>query len=294
MRCAGPAGRSCPGGREPGAGAGRRAGCGQDGAVGLPGRAGVGVPGSAGCGCPVGDGTGIRRIAAAVLADAGPAGAAARSAAGRGAGRVRGRRRGAPGPGFGWGGRGGPGGGVPEADARARLDWVTAGPLDERVRDRIVAETRGNPLALAEQGRMVRPAQLAGGFGLPGAAPVAAVDESFRRRVEALPAQTRRLLLVAAAAPTGDPGPGWRAAGRPRACPRPAMAAAEAGLAEFGTRVVFRHPLVRSAAYQSSSGQDRLVALRALAVGTDPLLDPVRQAQLRAQDVPGYEGDSHG
>src|SRR5258707_7336425 len=101
--------------------------------------------------------------------------------------------------------------GLPEADARALLDSVTAGPVDERVRDWIVAETRGNPLALAEQGRMVRPAQLAGGFGLPGAAPVAAVDESFRRRVEALPAQTRRLLLVAAADPTGDPGLVWRA-----------------------------------------------------------------------------------
>src|SRR5258707_3812294 len=101
--------------------------------------------------------------------------------------------------------------GLPEADARALLDSVTAGPLDERVRDRIVAETRGNPLALAEQGRMVRPAQLAGGFGLPGAAPVAAVDESFRRRVEALPAQTPRLLLVAAADPTREPGLGLRA-----------------------------------------------------------------------------------
>src|SRR5258707_11902458 len=106
--------------------------------------------------------------------------------------------------------------GLPEADARALLDSVTAGPLDERVRDRIVAETRGNPLALAEQGRMVRPAQLAGGFGLPGAAPVAAVDESIPRRVEALPAQTRRPLLVAAADPTRDPDPGWPAARRRR------------------------------------------------------------------------------
>src|SRR5258707_1319208 len=105
--------------------------------------------------------------------------------------------------------------GLPEADARALLDSVTAGPLDERVRDRIVAETRGNPLALAEQGRMVRPAQLAGGFGLPGAAPVAAVDESIRRRVEALPAQTRRLLLVAAADPTRDPKLVWRGAPAP-------------------------------------------------------------------------------
>src|SRR5258707_15648357 len=101
--------------------------------------------------------------------------------------------------------------GLPEADARALLDSVTAGPLDERVRDRIVAETRGNPLALAEQGRMVRPAQLAGGVGLPGAAPVAAGGESFRRRVGAPPAPTPRPLLVAAARPARDPGLGLRA-----------------------------------------------------------------------------------
>src|SRR5216683_1832140 len=181
--------------------------------------------------------------------------------------------------------------GLPEADARALLDSVVARPLDERIRDRVVAETRGNLLAILEQGRLARSAELAGGFGLPGAAPVAPVDESFRRRVEALPAQTRRLLLVAAADPTGDPGLVWRAAGRLGIAPGAATPAAEAGLAEFGTRVVFRHPLARSAAYQAASRQDRQDAHRALAEVTDPQLDPDRRAWHRAQAAPGPDED---
>jgi DNA-binding CsgD family transcriptional regulator len=184
--------------------------------------------------------------------------------------------------------------GLPEADARALLDRVTAGPLDERVRDRIVAETRGNPLALLELGRLVTPAELAGGFGLPGAVPVAAVEESFRRRVEALPAQTRRLLLVAAADPTGDPGLVWPAAGRLGIGAEAATPAVEAGLAEFGTRVRFRHPLVRSAAYQSASLLGRLDAHRALAEVTDPEIDPDRRAWHRAQAAPGPDEDVAG
>ena len=185
--------------------------------------------------------------------------------------------------------------GLPEADARALLDSVTAGPLDARVRDRIVAETRGNPLALLELARLATPAQLAGGFGLPGAmVPAAAVDESFRRQVVALPAQTRLLLLVAAADPTGDAGLVWRAAGRLGIGAGAATPAAEAGLAEFGTRVRFRHPLARAAAYQSASRQDRLDAHRALAEVTDPLTDPDRRAWHRAQAAPGPDEDVAG
>src|SRR5216683_3201691 len=181
--------------------------------------------------------------------------------------------------------------GLPEAEARALLDSVTAAPLDERVRDRIVAETRGKPLALLELARLVTPAELAGGFGLPSATPVAAVDESIRRRVEALPAQTRRLLLVAAADPTGDPGLVWRAAGRLGIGAEAARPAAEAGLVEFGTRVRFRHPLVRTAAYRSASRQQRLDAHRALAEVTDLQIDPDRRAWHRAQAAPGPDED---
>ncbi len=182
--------------------------------------------------------------------------------------------------------------GLPEADARAVLDWVTAGPLDERVRDRIVAETRGNPLALLELARLVTPAELAGGFGLPGVVPIAGrVEDSFQRRVDAQPTQTRRLLLVAAADPTGDPGLVWQAAGRLGIGAEAATAAAEAGLVEFGSRVRFRHPLVRSAAYRSASRQQRQDAHRALAEVTDPQIDPDRRAWHRAQAAPGPDED---
>ena len=104
--------------------------------------------------------------------------------------------------------------GLREGDARALLGSVLTGPLDARVRDRIVAETRGNPLALLELPRGLTPAELAGGFGFPGAAPLfGTIEESFRRRVRALPDQSRRLLMVAAADPTGDPGLVWRQPG---------------------------------------------------------------------------------
>ena len=124
-----------------------------------------------------------------------------------------------------------------------------------------MAETRGNPLALIELPRGLTPGQLAGGFGLPGAVPLSGrIGESFGRQLDALPPETRRLLLLAAADPSGDPALVWRAAGRlgirlPAAAP-----AAEAGLAEFGARVRFRHPLLRSVAYRSASAADRRAA----------------------------------
>ena len=112
---------------------------------------------------------------------------------------------------------------------------MLTGPVDARVREQIVAETRGNPLALLELPRAATPAQLAGGFGLPGALPLTGrIEDSFRRRIDALPAQARRLLLLAAADPTGDPVLVWRAAGRLGIGAEAAGPAAEAGLAEFG------------------------------------------------------------
>ena len=182
--------------------------------------------------------------------------------------------------------------GLREGDARALLDSVLTGPLDARVRDQIVSETRGNPLALLELPRGVTPAELAGGFGLPGAVPLSGrIEESFRRRLEALPADTRRLLLVAAADPVGDPLLVWRAAGRLGIGTEAATPAAEAGLIEFGARVRFRHPLVRSAAYRSASVQERQDVHRALAEVTDPELDPDRRAWHRAQAAPGPDED---
>jgi DNA-binding CsgD family transcriptional regulator len=180
--------------------------------------------------------------------------------------------------------------GLPERDARALLDAVLPGPIDARVREQIIAETEGNPLALLELPRAAAPAELAGGFGLPGALPLAGrIEDSFRGRVDALPAQARRLLLLAAADPTGDPALIWRAAGRLGIDIQAAGLAAEAGLAEFGARVRFRHPLVRSAAYRSAPVRDRQEVHRALADATDPEADPDRRAWHRAQAAAGAD-----
>jgi DNA-binding CsgD family transcriptional regulator len=177
--------------------------------------------------------------------------------------------------------------GLAEADARELLASVLAGPLDARVRDQIVADTHGNPLALLELPRGLSPAQLAGGFGLGGAAGLlpldARVEASFRRQIEALPADTRRLVQLAAADPSGDPVLVWRAAGRLGIDAGAAGPATEAGLVEFGTRVRFRHPLVRSAAYQLGPSAARRAAHGALAEATDAGVDPDRRAWHRAQ-----------
>jgi DNA-binding CsgD family transcriptional regulator len=182
--------------------------------------------------------------------------------------------------------------GLHEGDARALLDSVLTGRLDARVRDQIVSEARGNPLALLELPRGVTPAELAGGFGLPGAVPLSGrLEEGFRRRIDALPDETRRLLLLAAADPVGEPLPVWRAAERLGIPAEAATPAAEAGLLEFGARVRFRHPLVRSVAYRSASLQERQDVHRALAEVTDPELDPDRRAWHRAQATPGPDED---
>jgi DNA-binding CsgD family transcriptional regulator len=180
--------------------------------------------------------------------------------------------------------------GLAEDDARALLESVLPGPLDERVRDRVIAETHGNPLALLELPRGLTPAQLTGGFGLSSAVPLdGRIEESFARQLEALPAQTRRLVQLAAADPTGDPVLVWRAAGRLAIGAGAAGPAVEAGLAEFGARVLFRHPLVRSAAYLSASVQTRQELHGALAEATDPAVDPERRAWHRAQAAPGLD-----
>ena len=182
--------------------------------------------------------------------------------------------------------------GLAEDDAHALLDSVLAGPVDAQIRDQIVSETRGNPLALLELPRGFTPAELAGGFALPGAVPLAGrIEESFRRRLDALPVATRRLLQLAAADPIGEPLLVWRAAERLAIGTDAATPAAEAGLLEFGARVRFRHPLVRSAAYRSASVQERQDAHRALADVTDPEIDPDRRAWHRAQASPGLDED---
>ena len=177
-------------------------------------------------------------------------------------------------------------------DARALLDSLLTAPIDQRVHDQVIAETRGNPLALLELPRSLTPAELAGGFGLPRAVPLPdAIEENFRQRIGALPAGTRRLLLFAAADPTGDLALVWRAAARLGIGADAAPPASEAGLAEFGTRVRFRHPLVRSAVYRSGSAEERRETHGALAEATDQQADPDRRAWHRAQAASAPDED---
>jgi DNA-binding CsgD family transcriptional regulator len=185
--------------------------------------------------------------------------------------------------------------GVGDRDARLLLASAVPGRLDAEVRDRIVAETRGNPLALLELPRGLSPAELAGGFGLPDARPLASrIEQSFLRRLRSLPEGTQQLLLVAAAEPIGDPVLMWRAAGL-LGVPASAAAPAEAaGLLHLGVRVAFRHPLVRSATYRLAEFEERRQVHRALADATDPAVDPDRRAWHRAQAASGPDEEVAG
>jgi DNA-binding CsgD family transcriptional regulator len=169
-------------------------------------------------------------------------------------------------------------------DARALLDSVLPGRLDERVLERIVAETRGNPLALLELPRGLTPAQLAGGFGLTAALPLSAgIEQSFARRLARLPRDARRLLLLASAEPLGDPALLWRAATELGISEQAADAVESEGFVTLDGAVTFRHPLVRSAVYSAAEPDERRTIHAALAAATDPELDPDRRAWHRAQ-----------
>jgi hypothetical protein len=183
-------------------------------------------------------------------------------------------------------------GGLPADDARLLLAATLPGPLDVRVRDRILSEANGNPLALLELPRGRTPAALAGGIGLPGAMPLTSrIEQGFARQLEPLPADTRRLLLLAAAESVGDVTLIWRAAGLLGIGPEAAGPAQAAGLLEIRAGVRFRHPLVRSAAYRAATAPDRRQVHEALAEATDPQLDPERRAWHRAHAAEGPDGD---
>ncbi|WP_433297615.1 helix-turn-helix transcriptional regulator [Pseudonocardia sp. CA-142604] len=183
-------------------------------------------------------------------------------------------------------------GGLPDEDARALLGSALPGPVDARVLDRIVGEARGNPLALLELPRGLTPAELTGGFGLPTTMPLPKrIEESFRRQLAPLPADSRELLVIAAAEPLGDPVLIWRAAqwlgiGHEAAAP-----ATTAGLIEIGAQVRFRHPLLRSAVHRAATVEEWRYAHRALAESIDPDTDPDRRAWHRAQAAAGPDED---
>jgi len=173
-------------------------------------------------------------------------------------------------------------------DARELLSSTTIGPVDDRVRDRILDEARGNPLALLELPRGRASVSLAGGFAVAEEQLLPRrIEASYHRQVSRLPEATQQLLLLAAAEPTGDPTLLWRAANE-LDIPADAAAPAEADdLMRVDTRVVFRHPLLRSAVYGSGSPDDRRAAHRALGEATDPALDPDRRAWHRAHSALG-------
>ena len=178
--------------------------------------------------------------------------------------------------------------GLSNDDARKLLDSVVLGRLDRRVRDRIVAETRGIPLALLQVPRNVSAEELSGGFGDSGVRRSAGqIEEGFAHRIKSLPADTQRLLLVAAAEPVGDSALFLRAAAQ-LGIPVDALAPAEAaGVIEFGPRMRFHHPLMRSAAYRAADLTERRKIHRALADATDPQSDPTAARGTRPTAHPG-------
>jgi DNA-binding CsgD family transcriptional regulator len=169
--------------------------------------------------------------------------------------------------------------GLREGDARALLASAVQSRLDDRIRDRIIAETRGNPLALLELPHGLTATQLAGGFGIPGAEDLSGpIQESFVRRLDELSDDARRLVLLAAAEPVGDPLLLWRAAERLGIAPTVAEEAEAQRLLVIDERVRFRHPLARSAVYGSAGAPERRAAHQALARVTDRDVDPDRRA----------------
>jgi DNA-binding CsgD family transcriptional regulator len=180
--------------------------------------------------------------------------------------------------------------GLTDEDARALLVAATPGRIDAQVRDRIVAETRGNPLALLELPKGMTAAELAGGFPVPRRRDIPGqLEEHYLKRFEALPDATQRLILMAAIDPTGDVGLLWRAA-HTLGIERDAAGGLEAGgLIEIGTRVQFRHPLVRSAIHTAASSQALRAAHLAVVAAMDPQTEPDRRAWHRALAATGTD-----
>ena len=173
--------------------------------------------------------------------------------------------------------------GLSDGDARALLTSSLRTPLDEQVRERILAEADGNALAILEVSRRVTPQQLAGGFGKADAGAGAGwADAGLAQELASMPDASRQLLVVAAADPTGEPLLLWQASER-LGIPAGAAASAEAaGVLQIATRVRFRHPLMRAAMYRLASPAERCEAHGALADSTGARSDPERRAWHRA------------
>ena len=186
--------------------------------------------------------------------------------------------------------------GLTDEDARTLLTAAVPGHLDDRVRDRIIAETGGNPLGLLQLASGLSEAELAGGFAGPPTASRSGhlqgqLQDHYVRQVRELPERAQQLMLLAAADPTGDATLLWRAA-RTMGLRHDAAAVADAGqLLQIGSQVRFRHPLVRSAAYTAGSPEDRRTAHLKLAAATDVQEDPERRVWHLAAGATGPDED---
>jgi DNA-binding CsgD family transcriptional regulator len=188
-----------------------------------------------------------------------------------------------------------PVGGLGEADTRALLQRSLTVPLDPAVRDQIVAESYGNPLAVLELPRTWDALRLAGGFGLPDGRPVGGlIEQGYLDRYLRLPEETKLLVLAAAAEPRGDPVLLHRASAALGVDPTAIAPAADEGLLQVRGRVEFAHPLVRSAVYGAAGAQDRRRVHRALAKATNPATDPDRRAWHRARGTSRPDEDVAG
>jgi len=179
-------------------------------------------------------------------------------------------------------------GGLPEEAAGELLAASAGAPLDGRVSAQIVAGVAGNPLALVELAGELTAEELSG--AVPLAWPLrfgGRLEELYLSRVRALPADTRTLLLVAAADPTGDPSLVYAAAARLRVGQEAGEVTGTGRLVGWQPRVRFRHPLIRSAAYYAASAEARRSAHAALAAVTDPDADPDRRAWHLAEAASG-------
>ena len=167
--------------------------------------------------------------------------------------------------------------GLSEADSRELLSRAAGSGLGDEVRDRLVGELEGNPLALLELARELTAAQLSGSSPLPDALPLSArLEETLLRGVRALPSETQSLLLLVAAERSGEPDLLWRAADQ-LGISQSALGPAESVL-RTGTQIAFRHGLVRAAVYASATEGLRRDAHLALAGAMDPVLDRHRAA----------------
>lgn len=181
--------------------------------------------------------------------------------------------------------------GFERRDAEALLSSLVPGHIDRRAMDRVLDEADGNPLAIVESARALSRAEIAMGMILPTTtASPSRMEEHYQGLLRALPEDTQRLLLVAAAEPSAQPQVIFAAAAKLGADATAIQPAVEAGLATVPVR--FSHPLVRSAVYRAASPDAVRAAHAALAAVATGDADRDLLAWHRARSVSGTDDDA--